>query len=212
MPNVSAPKNNNFAGWFRDDLNSRIELYYGTLKVGHLDSSGFSITDDSTARMTDGVLQGSGLASGAVGPASAHPDIKTHQHMVGTVDSVASDGGNALISEEVFIAPQDCKIVSAWAMNISKNDVTKGTATSQTSYRRMNLIANTAAAGTGTHVVASLNATASAASWATRAFAVVASTIPAGGVVRISHLTVGAATAAGTDMAERVVTIAYELV
>ncbi|KKM66810.1 hypothetical protein LCGC14_1477410, partial [marine sediment metagenome] len=112
----------------------------------------------------------------------------------------------------VFIAPAACKLVSAWAMNISASDVTKGVATTSASYRRMNLICNTAAAGTGTHIVASLNATAVAASWGTRAFTVVASTIPAGGVVRMSHLTVGAETGDGTDSAARVYMLAYELV
>ncbi len=212
MPKVDAPKNSKFGGWFRDDANNRLEMFVGTLKVGHLDTSGFSITDDSTARMTNGLLQTEGLGNNIVTNVKAAAAIKIHQHKMGTVNSTASNGAASIIAEEVFIAPQECKIVSAWAMNISASDATKGTATTQTSYRRVNLIANTAAAGTGTHVVASLNATASAASWATRAFAVIASTVPAGGVVRISHLTVGAATADGTDMAERVITIAYELV
>lgn len=143
---------------------------------------------------------------------AAGAGIQTNVAKIGTVASITSGGAAAILNEEVFIAPAACKIVSAWAMNISASDVTKGTSVSSASYRRMNLICNTAAAGTGTHVVASLNATAQANSWGTRAFTVVASTIPAGGVVRMSHLTIGAATADGTDAAARVYVLAYELV
>jgi hypothetical protein len=189
-------------GWHFDRSNSRLEFYYEGTKVGHLDANGFTVTDGSTSRITNGILQNAGI----------HADLKTNEVKIGTVAAVASNGAGALISGEVFIAPKDCKIVSAWAMNVSASDVTKGTATTSASYRRMTLVANTAAAGTGTHIVASLNATASAASWGTRAFTIVASTVPAGGVVRISHLTVGAETGDGTDMAARTIIAAYEYV
>ena len=60
--------------------------------------------------------------------------------------------------------------------------------------------------------MASLNATASLASLATRAFTTVASTILAGGIVLASHLTVGADTADGTDMAARKFFVAFQAV
>lgn len=188
-------------GWFFDANNSRLEFYYNGTKIGHLDANGFSVTDGSTARMTNGLLQNAGIATG----------LKTHHANIGSVAAVASNGADAVFANAVFVAPAACRIVSAWALNVSASDVTVGTATSSASYRRTNLVANTAAAGTGTHVMASLNATASAASWGTRSFTVVASTVPAGGVVQASHLTVGAATADGTDAAARIITIAYEL-
>lgn len=214
MANTNAPRGSRFKGWFFDGVNNRLEYYFNGTKVGHLNASGFSITDDSTPRMTDGALTTSGFGSGVVQTAdvAAGETIRQGIARVGTVAAVASNGAGALIAGQVFIAPAAMKIVSAWAMNISASDVTKGTATTSASYRRMTLVCNTAAAGTGTHVMASLNATASAASWDTRAFTVVASTIPAGGVVQISHLTVGAETGDGTDMAARAVHIAYELV
>lgn len=203
MPRKSAPGGpNTYRGWYYDMVNGRLEFYYNNTLVGYLNASGMTVTNGTTTYMSDSLVQTEGVET----------QLKTHIAKVGTVAAVASNGAGALISGEVFIAPQACKIVSAWAMNISASDVTVGTATSSASYRRMTLVANTAAAGTGTHVMASLNATASAASWGTRAFTVVASTIPAGGVVRLSHLTVGAETADGTDMAARTVVVAYELV
>ena len=202
MPNLSTPKGANHSGWFRDDVNNRLEFFYDGTKIGHLDANGFSITNDTTARMANGLLAVEGIDS----------ELKQQNVQLGTVGAVASNGAGALITGQVFVAPAACKIVSAWRMNHSASDVTKGTATTSASYRRMTLVANTAAAGTGTHIVASLNATASAASWDTRPFTVAASTIPAGGVVRISHLTVGADTADGTDMAANTVAVAFELV
>lgn len=143
---------------------------------------------------------------------AAAAGVQTNVAKIGTVAAALSNAAGAIIAEEVFIAPAACKIVSAWAMNISASDVTKGTSITSLSYRRVNLICNTAAAGVGTDIVASLNATASAASWATRAFTMVASTVPAGGVVRLSHLSIGAATADGSESAARVYVLAYELV
>lgn len=192
-----APK---FSGWFRDDVNSRLEFYYRGTKVGHLDASGFSVTDDTTARITNGLVQPAGLATAV-----------RVQEWHGKVAAIASDGSGALVSGEVFLAPAACKILSAWSVNGTASDVTKGTATTSASYRRFTLVCNTAAAGTGTHVMASCNPTASAAAWATRAWTAVASTIPAGGIVQISHLTVGANTDGGTDSAEKNVVIHYEL-
>lgn len=202
MPNRNTPLGARLKGWFLDQINNRLEFYYNGTKVGHLNTSGFSITDDTTARMTDGLLQNAGIATG----------LKTHVACLGSVAAVASNGAGAIIENMAFVAPAACKIVSAYRMNISASDVTKGTATTSASYRRINLICNTAAAGSGTNIVASLNATASAASKVTRSFTTVASTVPAGGIVLASHLTVGADTADGTDLAASIIEIAYELV
>ncbi len=51
MPEPSSIQN----GWHWDSANSRLEFFYRGTKVGHLSASGFSITDDTTARMTDGL-------------------------------------------------------------------------------------------------------------------------------------------------------------
>ena len=131
---------------------------------------------------------------------------------LGSMASLASNGGNAISGTTNFIAPASLKIISAWRMNQTKSDVPKGTATTSASYRRITLITNTAGAGTGTNIIASLNATASAASNVTRAFTTIASTVPAGAIIKASHLTVGAATADGTDMAESDIFFTYELV
>ena len=196
------PANPQYRGWKYDAVNSRLEFYYNGTKVGHLNASGFTVTDGSTARMTNGLVQIAGMAT----------TLKQHVVRLGTTAAIASNGANAILPDVAFVAPADLKIVSAWRMNISASDVTTGTATSSASYRRLNLITNTAGTGSGTNIVASQNATASAASLVTRAFTTVASTVPAGAIVLASHLTVGAATADGTDTAASVIMMAYELV
>lgn len=198
MPEPSSIHN----GWHWDSANSRLEFYYRGTKVGHLDANGFTITDDTTPRMSNGILQNAGMATG----------LKTHVQKLGSVAAVASNGANALLTDPAFIAPAAVKLVSAWRLPHSASEVTKGTATSSASYRRMTLIANTAAAGSGTNIVASLNATVSVASRVSRAFEIAVSTIPVGGIVLCSHLTIGAATADATDMAAADMFIAYELV
>lgn len=209
MANRNAPYGSRYKGWYFDAVNSRLEFYYNGTKVGHLNSSGFSVTDDTTARMTDGLVQTAGIATGAVGTAAASAIIEQNVARIGTNAAVASNGAGAILSDIQWVAPYDCRIISAWAVNISASDVTKGTATTSASYRRVNLVTNTAGTGSGTDIVCSLNATASLASLATRAFTTVASTIPAGAIVLASHLTVGAETGDGTDMAARIYHIAY---
>lgn len=200
MPNQNTPTSPRFTGLFRDQVNGRIELYYlGTLVTGW-DANDMLVPSSHTANFQGTVdLDGSILGD-------------TNVARIGTVAAVASNGAGALVSDIQWVAPFDCRIVSAWAANISASDVTKGTATTSASYRRFQLITNTAGTGSGTDIVASLNATASAASLATRAFATVASTIPAGAIVIGSHLTVGAETGDGTDMAARIFQIAYQRV
>lgn len=138
--------------------------------------------------------------------------MQTRIVRLGSAAAVASNGAGAILADMSFIAPADLKLVSVWRMNQTASDVTKGTATTSASYRRMNLITNTAGTGSGTNIVASLNATASAASLVTRSFTIAASTVPSGAIVLCSHLTVGAETGGGTDLAANIVEIAYELV
>ncbi len=138
--------------------------------------------------------------------------LQTEVARLGTASAIDSAGAGTIEADMTFVAPADLKLVSAWRMNLTASDVTKGTAVTSASYRRMNLITNTAGTGSGTNIVASLNATASVDSKETRSFTIAASTVPANAIVLCSHLTVGANTAKGTDMAANVVMIAYELV
>ncbi len=188
-------------GWHDDPDNSRLEYFYEGVKVGHLDASGFTVTDGTTTYINNNLVQNAGLAA----------TLKTQVAVVGTSAAVASNGAGAVLGG-AFIAPAALKIVSAWRTNHALSDVTKGTATTSASYRRFTLMTDTAATGSGTDIIASLNATASAALHVQRAFTTIASTVLAGGMVLASHLTVGAATADGTDMDACDITIAYELV
>ncbi|KKK91640.1 hypothetical protein LCGC14_2710920 [marine sediment metagenome] len=179
MPNVNSPKSGRFSGWFRDDLNDRLELYVKGQLVTQFQSSG------------------AGLGRVAVKLASSA--------------SLASNGAGAILGPG-FIAPASLKLISAWRLNHTAKDVTASTTRTSASYRRMTLITNTAAAGTGTNIVASLNATASADTHATRSFEMAASTVPTGAIILVSHLTVGAETANGTTMAACDIFVEYELV
>lgn len=134
---------------------------------------------------------------------------------LGSYAAVASGGAGSLQLDSAFVAPAAIKILSAWRF-VNAAEATVGTATSSASYRRMNLVnLGTAADGaalSGTTIMASLNATVSAAASSTRAFATTANnTAPAGAVIAASHLTVGAATADGTDMAAGFIEVAYQL-
>ncbi len=181
MPNVSTPKGTRYSGWFKDDLNNRLEIYHKGVFIGYVASAGVTGMGRTIAKL-------------------------------GSLAAVASNGGGAILNEVNFIAPASLKIVSAWRLNHSASDVTKGTATTSASYRRMTLITNTAGTGSGTNIVASSNATASVDSKATRSFTTVASTVPTGAIILASHLTIGANTADGTDIAASDLFIAYELV
>ena len=180
MPNVGSPKSKRYSGWFRDELNDRLEIYHKGVFVGYVGSAGAGLN-----RM---------------------------EAKLGSVAAVASNGAGAIVGGMNFIAPSSLKIISAWRMNHTASDVTKGTGTTSASYRRITLITNTAGAGTGTNIIASQNATASAASNVTRAFEIIASTVPTGAIIKASHLTVGAVTADGTDIAASDVFFTYELV
>lgn len=179
MPNRNLPTGGSHTGWYRDDLNNRLELYYKGTFVGFVAADG-------------------GMQRNVV--------------KLGSTAAIASNGANSILPDTAFIAPASLKIISAWRINQEASDVTVGTLTSSASFRRVTLITNTAGAGSGTNIVASLNATASAASRVTRGFTTIASTVPTGAVILASHLTVGAATADGTDMAAGDMFIEYELV
>jgi hypothetical protein len=179
MAKQTAPQSPTHKGFYYDEPNNRLEVFYNT------------------------------ALKGSFGPGNG---LQTEIVRLGTAAAAASDGGAAIVADMMFVAPADLKIVSAWRMNLTASDVAAGTAVTSASYRRMTLITNTAGTGSGTNIVASLNATASAASLVTRSFTTVASTVPANAILLCSHVTVGADTANGTDMAANVVTIAYELV
>lgn len=213
MANTNTPRESRLKGWFFDQVNGRLEAYYNGTKVFHLNASGFSITDDTTARMTNGALTSSGLGAGVVGISAASAILKQHVGRLGTTAAIASNGSDAILPDVGFVAPANLVILSAWKLNMTASDVTKGTATTSASYRRFNLIVNTAGTGSGTTIVASMNATASLASLVTRAFAADSTlTVPAGAILLCSHLTVGAATADGTDAAAAIFEIAYQYV
>lgn len=208
MPNKSTPPGSRYSGWFRDMVNGTLELYYnGTLiktynATTETSPSGLTVNFDGAVDFDSTV----DLTGGTVTEATAN---RVQVSRIGSAASLASDGADALLADIKFVAPYDMRIVSAWAANISASDVTKGTATTSASYRRVTLVTNTAGTCSGTDIVASLNATASLASNATRSFTTVASTVPAGAIILGSQLTVGAATGDGTDSAARIYEIAY---
>lgn len=129
----------------------------------------------------------------------------------GLVAAVASGGADARVTGAGFVAHADMKLLAAWKFDLRADEVTKGTATTSASYRRHTIV-NGGTAGTGTTLLASLNATASQASLGKRAYTMVADvTIAKGEIVYLSHLSVGAATADGTDSAACMVGVAYQL-
>lgn len=60
---MAAPRSSTHTGWFLDAENSRLAYYYKGTKVGHINASGFTITDGTTPRMTDGLLAAAGLGA-----------------------------------------------------------------------------------------------------------------------------------------------------
>ena len=133
---------------------------------------------------------------------------------LGSVAAIASDGANARL-QNCFVAPANLKVLSAWKVNLAADEVTVGTATSSASYRRHQII-NGGSAGTlsatASYMIASLLATSSVASLGSRAFTTTANnTVSAGELIYANQLTVGAATADGTDAAACEIQIAYEL-
>ena len=215
MPNQGSPTSPRFTGLFRDQANGKIELYYlGTL-VTSWDASTTTIPSSQT-ETNSGTVNFDGAVDfdstlNAQG-ATISPNVKRSAYNLGSTAAVASNGAGAILRDSMFVAPADLKIVAAYRINQTASDVTVGTSISSASYRRVILICNTAGTGSGTDIVASLNATASAASLGSRSFTTVASTVPAGSIIAISHLTVGAETADGTDMAASVFLMHYEYV
>lgn len=209
MPNTSTPRGSRYTGLFRDMVNGTVELYY----LGTLIKTYNATTETSPSSLTinvDGPVDFDNTVNIQGGTAS--PNLKRKVVNLGSAAAVASNGAAALITDIKFVAPADMVITGAWRVNQTASDVTAGTSISSASYRRVTLITNTAGTGSGTNIVASQNATASAASNASRAFTTVASTVPAGAIIMASHVTVGADTADGTDLAASVLTMEYELV
>lgn len=216
MPNLSAPNSPRYTGWFNDQVNGKLELYYRGTLVQQFDAT--TITTPSTHTQTvagavnfDGAVDFDSTINTA-GAGTWTPNVKLETVVLGTTAAIASNGAGAILPDIRWVAPVDLVIKSAFKTNISASDVTVGTSVSSASYRRFTLITNTAATGSGTNIVASLNATAAVASNLSRAFTTVASTVPAGAVVLVSHLTVGAETADGTDAAAATFQISYEAV
>jgi hypothetical protein len=130
---------------------------------------------------------------------------------LGTVAAIASGGANARPNPVGFVAFHDMRLLSVWKHNLSASEVTVGTATSSASYRRHRIL-NGGTAGSATTIIASLNATSSAPASGARSFTVdTAVTIARGEVVYYDQLTVGAATADGTDSAACGIQAAYQL-
>jgi hypothetical protein len=131
---------------------------------------------------------------------------------LGTVAAIASNGANARPNPVGFVAPGNLRLLSVWKHNLSASEVTVGTATSSASYRRHRIL-NGGSAGSATTIMASLNATASAPASGARSFSVDTTvTAAAGDVIYYDQLTVGAATADGTDAAACGILAAYQLI
>lgn len=201
MANLTAPRSPRFKGWYFDAVNNQLEFWFNGTKIGGIDTSGLDVGSSDA---------GSFLVNSVVGSAALN---SAQKHFVQvTAAALASNGAGATLAGLLWSPTAAAVIDRVVALNQVAADVTVGTATSSASFRRVNIICNTAGAGTGTDIVASLNATASAAAGGTRGFTLAASTIPAYAVVRGSQLTVGAETADGTDAAARTYTIEYHYV
>lgn len=212
MPNQSAPTSPRYTGLFFDQVNGALKLYYRGTLVRTMNATSETIPSGITENF-DGPVDVDNTFNLQGGTGSPRSEVQVVR--LGTSAAVASNGADAILPDAKFVVPSQYTngilIVSAWRENISASDVTVGTSVSSASFRRLNLITNTAGTGSGTDIVASLNATASLASNATRGFTTVASTVPSGAIVMASHLTVGAATADGTDMAGCVIGFAYQI-
>lgn len=131
---------------------------------------------------------------------------------LGSNAAIASNGANARLADVGFVAPANLRILSVWRHNLAAGEVTAGTAISSASYRR-SMLRNGGSAGTATVILASSNAQTSQASLGARSFSVdAAATVAAGDVIYGDHITVGAATADGTDMAASLWQCAYQLI
>lgn len=130
---------------------------------------------------------------------------------IGSSAAIASNGANARLADIGFVAPAPLRILSAWKHNLAADEVTAGTAISSASYRRHRLH-NGGSLGTATAIIGSFNGTASQGSLGARSFTIdTTATMAAGEILYASHLTVGAATADGTDAAAALWQIAYQL-
>jgi hypothetical protein len=130
---------------------------------------------------------------------------------LGSTAAIASGGANGRLING-FVAPANIKILGVWKNNLAADEVTKGTATTSASYRRT-MLRNGGTAGTATTILASLNAQTSAASLGSRGFTLVTTpTASQGDILYFDQLTVGAATADGTDAAACNLQAEYQLI
>lgn len=130
---------------------------------------------------------------------------------LGSSAAIASNGAPARLADVAFVAPGKMRVLSVWRHNLAANEVTAGTAVSSASYRRHTLV-DGGSDGTGTRILASLDAKTSAASFGKREFAVVSTpTVAAGAILYGSHTTQGANSADATDAAAGIWSMAYQL-
>jgi hypothetical protein len=129
---------------------------------------------------------------------------------LGSSGAIASNGAGAVLGQSYFVAPGDLKVLDVRKVGTAA-EVTAGTAISSASYRRFVLL-NGGTSGTGTTIMASLNNTASGGIGGKKSFATTANnTASDGQILYLSQLTVGAATADGTDAAASAFQLEYQL-
>jgi len=120
--------------------------------------------------------------------------------------SVASDGGSSVVG--IFRAPNDIKVQAAYWCPYGADQ--GAAASASASYRRVTLI-NGGTAGTGTTVIASINMSASKASFGNYTLSGTGTAV-SGAMLVFSQETVGGTHATGTILRAGVMTIEYELI
>jgi hypothetical protein len=147
-------------------------------------------------------LEGSGVGQKQV----AVPIVVTHA-------SVASNGADAKIAGQIGpFGGNGIRVKAAWWTPTGTDQATKGTATTSASYKRL-LMVNGGSAGTAVSpVIATWNLTASVASLSATAHTSIDSsaTVASNEIIYFSALTVGAATADGTELRAGQFAFSYE--
>ena len=100
MANRNTPTSSTHKGWFFDTVNNRLEIYYNGTKVGHVNASGLTITNDTTTYMSNSVLQSAGLGNNAVSTANIASGARQY-YVRAAAAALASNGANAVISQPV---------------------------------------------------------------------------------------------------------------
>lgn len=134
--------------------------------------------------------------------------------MAVTHASVASNGANARIDGQIGpFGGAGIRVRAAWWTPTGTDQATKGTATTSASYKRL-LMVNGGVTGTAaTPVIATWNLTASVASLAPTAHTSIdtTATVASNEIIYFSALTVGAATADGTELRAGQFSCTYEM-